>query len=168
LRAVALNAGDRYFAWSGVEGDVFWLADLGSGRIRTLIGHRSEINSVAFSPSGDVLASASSDGTVRLWRTGDGQAIAVLSGHPESADAVAFSPDGRTLASLGTYQSLKFWNLATNRELATLPVRNAGSFISFAPDGSRLAVTLRGLESPGDNAVRIVEAPATTLSETGL
>ena len=96
---------------------------------------------------------------MRLWDCSSGSTIAVLPGHPESADDVAFSPDGQTLASLGTFQSLKFWHLATRRELATIAMPEAGSFLSFSPDGHRLAVTLGDLKNGDDRGARIFEAP---------
>src|ERR1019366_2835462 len=137
MRSMALSRGGRWFAWSRVDGSTFWLADVVTGRIRALAGHRNTVNSVVFSPAGDALASASSDGSVRLWDCEGGSTAAVFAGHPESADDVAFSPDGRTLASLGTFQSLRFWYLPTRRELMTLALPEAGSFLAFSPDGHR-------------------------------
>ncbi len=55
--------------------------------------------SVAFSPEGKRLASASVDGTVRLWDVKTGRLLTVLRGHPSGVADVAFSPDGRELAA---------------------------------------------------------------------
>jgi WD40 repeat protein len=158
LRSVSLSRDARWFAWSLLDGNQFWIADGARGLVRPLAGHRNEVNSVVFSPAGTELASASSDGSVRLWDSQTGVPLATLPGHPESANDVAFSPDGRTLASLGTYQSLKFWNLATHRELLTMGMPEAGSFLAFSPDGQRLAVTLGDLEHGDDRGARIFEA----------
>jgi WD40 repeat protein len=70
------------------------------------------VDSVAFSPDGRLLASASHDGTVRLWDPATGEAVAVLDAHPGGASAVAWSPDGATLASAGRDGVLKLWSAA--------------------------------------------------------
>ena len=160
LRSVSLSREGRWFAWSLVDGNQFWIVDLASGQVRPLAGHRNEVNSVVFSPLGTEIASASSDGSVRLWDSQTGTPLATLPGHPESANDIAFSPDGRTLASLGSYQSVKFWNLATCRELLTMDMPEAGSYLAFSPDGRRLAVTLGDLEHGDDRGARIFDAEA--------
>lgn len=76
----------------------------------TFTGHTDTVQSVAYSPLGDTLASASDDGTVRLWDVEDYKPIAVLTGHKGSVHAVAFSPDGKTLASAG-YDAVKLWTI---------------------------------------------------------
>lgn len=61
-------------------------------------GHTGYVFGLAFHPDGSRLASASYDGTVRLWRLPDGDEIGRVSGPCEYAHAVDFSPSGRILA----------------------------------------------------------------------
>ena len=85
---------------------------------RILDGHAGRVLSVAFHPNGNMLATASSDQTVRLWDVVSGETRAVLTEHEQPVWAVAFSPDGRTLASSDTSGAICLWDSQTG-ELGT-------------------------------------------------
>jgi WD40 repeat protein len=64
--------------------------------------HEGVVTSLAFAPSGDVIASAGEDGTVRLWTSGGDRVGEPYTGHDGPVMAVAFSPDGDAVASGGS------------------------------------------------------------------
>lgn len=66
--------------------------------LRALEGHVGHVMSVAFDPSGGILANGSRDNTVKLWEATSGKLLRTLEGHADEVDIVAFSPDGRLLA----------------------------------------------------------------------
>jgi WD40 repeat protein len=73
------------------------LWDVKTGELlRAMEGHADYVREVTFSPDGAWLASASDDGTVRIWGVADGRERQVL-GHPGKVRSVAFSPDGKWL-----------------------------------------------------------------------
>ncbi len=77
---------------------------------KTLAGHQRRIHDIAFSPDSQLLASASRDDTVKLWRQ-DGTVVTTLRGHADSVFGLGFSPDGQFLASGSNDQRIVLWNL---------------------------------------------------------
>ena len=75
--------------------------------------HESAVYSVAFSPDGQYLATATQDGVVRLWQAKTGQELRKWQAHENNATSVAFSPDGRYLASGGWDGKVKVWDVQT-------------------------------------------------------
>ncbi|MEH2238817.1 serine/threonine-protein kinase [Nostoc sp.] len=107
---------------------------------KSLKGHSSDVNSVAFSPDGTILASGSDDKTIKLWNLASEKQIQTLEGHSDWIWTVAFSPDSKTLASGSADKTIKLWNLETGKLIRTLQGHSDGvSSVAFSPDGKTLA-----------------------------
>ncbi|MBC8121207.1 MAG: protein kinase, partial [Gemmatimonadaceae bacterium] len=84
-------------------------------RCRHLLdAHQDIVHGLAFSEGG-MLASASWDGTIRIWNAADGEQLCVLAGHRSRVLSVAFADDGRTLLSAGVDRLVGLWDWKSGR-----------------------------------------------------
>ncbi len=140
VNAVAfLGAGADSVATSGADMRVaIWKA--GETQPRTVLrGHTAPVVSLAVSPNGTMLASASWDRTVRLWRlAGANSSPRVLEGHQQNVNGVAFLPDGSAVASAGYDATLRIWPLARNGAALVVSLPSPLNTVAVAPDGEIL------------------------------
>lgn len=81
-------------------------------QLATLASHRATVYSVAFSPDGRSLVTASGDKTIRLWNVTDPaqpRQLATFTGHTSDIDSVVFNRDGHTLASGSNDFTARLW-----------------------------------------------------------
>jgi len=138
-----------------------------SGKLHRSRKLESPIESVAFSPHGDIVAFGDHDGGVGLWRVADNRVDRLEHDDPAPITSVAFSPDGKTLAAgtdppepdfiplqaadgtpiapagrpAGDDGTILVWDLATRKRAFALSEESSEgvSTLAFSPDGTMLA-----------------------------
>lgn len=106
----------------------------------TLTAHTVRVNSIAFSPDSQWLASGSSDQSIRVWQIPTGKTLRLMLGHRGEVEVVRFSPDGTILASGSSDRTLRLWEAGTGQELRVLGsfMDGALSALAISPDGQTL------------------------------
>src|SRR5215471_14481898 len=117
------------------------LSGQAEGTTRTLTRHGGEVLAVVFAPDGRLLASGSSDQTIRLWDPVTGEERKLLRGHTGAVRTLAFAaPNSQLLASGSADGTVRIWDVAQGRESKTLSDRSGAiRAVAFAPDGQSLA-----------------------------
>lgn len=106
--------------------------------INRLQEHTNSVVSVTFSNDGELIATASTDKTVKLF-TPNGRLVRTLNGHEQPVTRVAFSPDSQLLASTSIDGTIKLWH-RDGTLIRTLTGHSLGvTSASFSPDGQILA-----------------------------
>ncbi len=146
VRTVKFSPVNNALIASAGDSNTIKLWNLRDSTVATLRGHTDQVNSVAFSPDGQLLASGGDDWRFKLWDVRTQQNIATLEHITDRTrsqiKAVAFSPDGQLLATAGSH--LKLWNVNSQTEMATVEHDEYVWASAFSPDGQ--------LHASGDGA----------------
>jgi WD40 repeat protein/uncharacterized caspase-like protein len=113
------------------------LFDVATGReVGAIKGHGKGVTAVAFSRDGKLLASGSTDNTIKIWDVASKRELRTLTGHTSNVESMDFSPDGRLLASAGEDGSTFLWDANTGEHLLTLvSLDDGGEWIVVTPEG---------------------------------
>ena len=141
VKTVAYSPIDSSLIASGGRGRSVNLWDLQNDTVTTLGHHTDVVNSIAFSPDGQMLASGGDDYAFKLWDVPRKRHIATLdhinNRSRSQVKAVAFSPNGQLLATAGV--EVKLWDVHTRKEIATLEHGKWVFAVAFSSDGRMLA-----------------------------
>lgn len=131
--------------------------DVTSGDRRTTFsGHQAPITALEMPAGDDLVASASSDGSLKIWQAASGDEVRSLAAPPEQGwySSLTYSPDGTMMVTGSLAGQVEFWNAADGARLSGVDLGEYGTILglAFRPDGGQLAVATR------DGGVVLLEA----------
>ncbi len=123
---------------SGAATIAAWAEERGVAE-QVLVGHSSQVSTVAYSPNGDLVATGGDDKRVMLWNQKTGAATE-LAGHADRVTKVAFSPnkDDGLLGSASYDGTVRLYALDGKLVRVLTGHKAPVKFIAFSHDGSRL------------------------------
>eukprot|EP00752_Nemacystus_decipiens_P007443 g6652.t2 len=135
------DGGDGKAKGRGAGGGGLWTppAPLLETARRSVRAHEQDVNCVAVSPNDAIVASASQDRTIKLWKAADLELIGVLKGHKRGVWKVEFSPVDRCLASCSGDRTVKLWSITDLSCLRTFQGHTASVLsVAFVSAGAQL------------------------------
>lgn len=128
--------GDR-FVVNNVENAVT-LYDMDSGNSVVLRGHGGIVSGIDFPADGSVVATASWDGTVRIWDATDGALRAAHSVHASMIYCLAYHPSGTRLAVASQDKNVRVLNAENGEEYVAFSGVGDTDRLQFTADGKTL------------------------------
>lgn len=145
--SLATASENKVLVWDASSGERRWAMAhvdyLGNAKM----DHWTWVMDIAFSPNGRYLASASRDGTARIWDSKSGQEVVRLA-HEGDLSGIAFSPDSRLIAVASLVGNIRVWEVPSGRQILLARFENSHSIDSvvFNPDGQLFAAANWGGE----------------------
>nr|VFJ67431.1 MAG: WD40 repeat [Candidatus Kentron sp. FW] len=104
-----------------------------------LQGHKQDINSVAFSPDGQIILTGADDGTARLWDIKTGREINRPSAYLSDIISVVFSSDGQTFLTGSDDNTARLWDTNTGQKIRSFSGHSSDvNSVVFSPDGQKI------------------------------
>ena len=141
ISAVAVSGTGEYWAAGTWRGEVWVWKAAGPTLYLVWQAHSVYVSSLAFSPDGTSLASASWDNTLKMWDVTSGT-LRWAAAQTGVINCVTFAPNGEWLASAGADATIYLWNAQTGAPLQKLAGQTTTIFwLACSPDGRRVAAS---------------------------
>ncbi len=139
-----------------------WIYDADRGKeLDLLTEHTNWVQSIAFNPNGNILASGSDDGSIRLWDTRTSTHLRTMTDNMSLITNVVFSGDGKMLASSDKDNTIRLRNTQTGKLQKTLKEHEDRIFSMWlSTDGKALASASR------DNTIRLWDTQTGEIRKT--
>jgi WD40 repeat protein/serine/threonine protein kinase len=159
ISSMALSPDGKLLATTEFWGNFIRLWDLDEGKELPPLpgyppGHQTMVWQVAFSPDGQLLASVSSDQTVRLWQVETRRLLKRLNGHTSEIWSVVFAPDGQKFYTGSKDESIAVWSSAVNLPNNSFSVGDTSMAPPLFSSDSRL-IAARGEDSATNTEVTV-------------
>jgi WD40 repeat protein len=134
--ACSSSAANPWAAAADAQGDV--LLRTAEGAVLPLYGHSDSVEAIATSPDGRFLATASLDGTARIWDALTGRQVALLAGDGAGLSEVSFDGDGGLVLTVDTRGVVRIWDTSLGAPLSRLArvPRRSSVALGFTANGS--------------------------------
>lgn len=145
VRSLAFTVDGKQLLAGGYQKIVAF--DVAASSSRELKGHRGFVTSLIAVPGGQLLLSASEDGTVRQWDLSSGASKVIVQEAEDLIMGLALSPDGKHIATASGDETrptrpgpIKLYDRATGELIKTLEAhQRVATTVAFSPDGKQLA-----------------------------
>ncbi len=98
--------------------------------------HTDWVTAVAYSPKGDILATADRNGGISLWDPDTAQELFTLGGHKSAVTALSWRPDAKLLASASEDGTIKLWETQEGKQVKSWTANSGGALsVSYSTDG---------------------------------
>lgn len=114
----------------------------------SIMYHTDAVTSVAFSPDGKYVVSASNDNTVRIWEVSTGQEFSRMT-FDDIINSVAFSPDAKYVVSGSYDNTTRVWEAMTGKEISRMTHDGSVITVAFSPDARSV------VSGSADNTARV-------------
>ena len=122
-------------------------------RFQTPYSNFGAIGPIVYSPNGNVIATGSSNNTIRLWDIQSGSALKPLKGHSSFITTIAYSPSGNVIVSGSRDNTIRLWSTQSGQTIKTLTGHTDDlRTVVYSPNGKIIA------SSSLDNTVRLWNA----------